>query len=164
MPSATARGKLICPLVVELARLDTKGTHDAGGYDPTFKTMTPGVARRELPSIKLHAQVEHGRWEAQNQTQAGNVPDSRLTLVFHFRELEALSLVDANTGDALIRIGDRLVAIYDRTGTVKDMSVKLPSGGLYATEVAPGGSGLGGRRNLLVVVFDERAQGLVANP
>ena len=160
----SARGKLICPLVVELARIDTKGTKDAGHYDPTFRTMKPGTTRSELASIKLHAQVEHGRWEAQNQTQAGNVPDSRLTLVFHFRELEALGLVDANTGDALIRIGDRLVAIYDRTGTVKDMTVKVPSGGLYVTEVSPAGSGLGGRRNLLVAVFDERATGLVANP
>lgn len=160
----TARGRLICPLVVELARLDTDATRAAGGYDTTFKTMKPGVARRELPVVRLRAQVEMGKWEGQNQTQAGNVPDSRLTLAFHFRDLEAAGLVDLATGDAKIRVGDRLVAIYDRTGTVKDATVKTANGGLYATEVQHAGLGLGGRRNLLVVVFDERPQGLTSNP
>jgi hypothetical protein len=160
----TARGKLICPLVVELARIDTAGTKTAGKYDPTFRTLKPGTSRTELAPIKLHAQVEQGTHEQQNQTQAGNVPDTRVTCVFHFRELEALGLVDAATGDALIRVGDRLVAIYDRTGAIKDGSYKPANGAAYATKVEPGGLGLGGRRNLLIVVFEDRPQGLTSNP
>lgn len=158
------RGRLIAPLVVELARIDTNATKIAGNYDPTFRTLKPGTTRVELPTIRLHAQVEMGRIEAQNTTQAGNVPDSRLTLVFHYRELELLELVDTNTGDALIRVDDRLVAIYDRTGAHKQTTIKVPSGGLYATEVTPGGLGLDGYRNLLIVAFDDRAVGLQNNP
>jgi hypothetical protein len=157
------RGKLIRPLIAELARIDTNATAVAGKYDPDFRTMKPGTTRNELPLIRLKAQVEMGRWQGQQQMQAGNEPDSRLTLVFHFKELEQNGLVDLNTGDALIRINDRLVAIYGRGGQ-KDITVPVPDGGLFATEVQPGGIGLGGRRNLLIVSFDERAQGLTANP
>lgn len=164
------RGKLICPMTVEIARLDTKATEDASGYDADFKTVKvtypAGIrtsARKELPTIRLNAQVEMGSWQKQNQLQGGNQPDSRLTLVFHFTELEALGLVDAATGDALIRVNDRLVAVYDKAGTRLEQYVKKSTGGLYATEVQPGGIGLGGRRNLLVVTWDERPQGQTAN-
>jgi hypothetical protein len=148
------------PLTVDVARLDT----ESEAFDPIFKTRTPGVARVELPPIRLHAQIEMGRWQAMNQTQAGNIPDSRLTLVFHFDELEAKGLVDPDTGNALLRVNDRLVALYDRTGAIIEQSVGLRSGGLFATEVQPAGLGLGGRRNLLVTVWDDRPQGLAVNP
>lgn len=161
----TARGRLINPLQVDIARLDTNAVAIANDYDADFRTYKPGGAgRKELPVVRLSAQIEMARWEAQQQLQGGNQPDSRLALVFHFRELEAKGLVDTSTGDALIRVNDRLVAIYARDGVTKEATVKLGSGGLYATEVQPAGLGLGGRRNLLLVVFDERPQGLSANP
>jgi hypothetical protein len=159
------RGRLLFPLTVELAQLDTDAVQTAGGYDPDFKTYKPtGSGRQEKPVVRLLAQIEMSRWEGQQQLQGGNQPDSRLALVFHFRELEQKNLIDPVTGEALIRVNDRLVAIYSRNGATKEQSVRVPSGGLYATEVQPAGLGLGGRRNLLLVVFDERPQGLTANP
>ncbi len=152
-------------MTVELARLDTAATAAAGRYDPDFKTLVPGTKRVEIsPNVRLLAQVEMGRWEGQQQLQAGNAPDSRLTLVFHFSELEEKGLVDAASGHAKINVGDRLVGIWDRTGALLEQLVRAEAGGLYATEVQPAGIGLGGRRNLLVVVFDERTPGLQTNP
>lgn len=162
------RGRLIHPLTCEIARLNTDATRTASGYDDDFRTVKAtfdanGVrtsARVEYTPIKLPCQIEMGRWEAQQQARAGNQPDSRLTLVLHFRDLEDASLVDPATGDALIRVNDRLVALYDRDGTLLEQAVSTAKGGLYATEVQPAGMGIGGRRNLLVVTFDERPQGL----
>jgi hypothetical protein len=161
------RGRLLFPLIAELARLDTNTIATNGAYDPQFKTYKPDATtpgRKELPSIFIRAQVEMGRWEGQQQMQSGNVPDSRLTLVFHFRDLERAGLTDPNTGDALIRVNDRLVTLKSRNGLILEQTVRVPSGGLYATEVQPAGLGLGGRRNLLVATFDKRPQGLTANP
>jgi hypothetical protein len=75
-------------------------------------------------------------------------------LVFHFRDLERMGLVDAATGEALLRINDRLVAIHRMDGVLVQ-SVRTPPG-LYATEVQPQSFGLGLSRNLLLVTFDER--------
>ena len=80
-----------------------------------------------------------------------------MVLVFHFRDLEQRGLLDRETGDALLRVGDRLVAIRDRrTGKIVQ-AVRTPPG-LYLTEPQPE-FGLGGRRNLLIATFSERALG-----
>jgi hypothetical protein len=63
-------------------------------------------------------------------------------LVFHFRDLERLGPVEPNTGDALLRIGDRLVAIRDRRTGDLVQAVRTPPG-LYLTEPQPE-FGLGG--------------------
>jgi hypothetical protein len=77
--------------------------------------------------------------------------------VFHFADLERLGLVDPTTGEALLRIGDRLTAIRDyRTGDLIQ-AVRTPPG-LYLTEPQPE-FGLGGCRNLLLATFSERALG-----
>lgn len=157
------RGRLIFPMVVEIARLDTDATRLAGRYDATFRTMKPGTERVEMAPVRLLAQVEMGAWQAQNQTQAGNIPDSRLTLVFHYEELESKGLVDTN-GAALIRVNDRLLGIYSRDGARLEEYLPKEKGGLYAVEVQPAGIGLGGRRNLLVVAFADRPLGLQASP
>lgn len=65
--------------------------------------------------------------------------------------------MDPATGDALLRVGDRLIAIRDlRTGELVQ-AVRTPPG-LYLTEPQPQ-FGLGGRRNLLLATFGERAVG-----
>lgn len=157
-----SRGRLLFPLQVEIARIDLTAATAAGDFDRTFRAPKPGTTRKEFAPIRLQAQVEMGGYERQTQTVAGNVPDSRLTLVFHYRELETKGLVIA--GDVLLRVGDRLVAIYNRAGTAVENTIKVAAGGLFATEVAPAGLGLGGRRNLLAVTFDERPKGLGTNP
>lgn len=163
------RGRLICPMLAEIARLDTQATEQAGGYDPDFRTVRtsyPGgvrtSARRELPPVQVPCQVEDGSWESQRQTAAGNAPDSRLVLVFHYEDLEQLGLVDPTTLDALLRVNDRLVRLLDRDTGALALRVRDEAGGLFITEAKPGGLGLGGRRNLLIATFEERPQGLTA--
>lgn len=159
------RGRLLFPMQADLARINTAATQAAGanGYDPDFRTFVPkGVGRQEQAIIRLPCQVEMGQWGKQNQLQAGNQPDSRLVLVFHFRTLEKLGLIDA-TGAATIRVDDRLVDLYDRKGLQLQMTPPIGAN-LFASEVAVGGVGLGGKRNLLIVTFEDRASGLTANP
>lgn len=165
------RGRLIKPLWAEIARLDTAATAQAGGYDPDFRTTKvsyPGGVRTssrvELPPVQVLAQVEMATWEQQQQQAAGNQPDSRLTLAIHYRELEKRGLIDPTTREALFRVNDRLVRLLTRWSKRVVQTVRVPAGGLYATQVAPGGLGLGGDRNLLIVTFDERAQGLTSAP
>lgn len=88
----------------------------------------------------------------------GMSPRSHVVLVFHFQDLEPMGLVDLGSGDALLRVDDRLVPIRDyHTGDVVQ-AVRTPPG-LYIIEVQPQSFGLGLRRNLLFAVFNERALG-----
>ncbi len=167
------RGRLINPFLAEIARLDTAATAAdpdgpgplTSGYDPDFKeTVVLPVARggldarREQPPICIPCQVEVGTFEALQQLAGGNSPDSKVTLVFHFRDLERMGLVDPATGDALLRVNDRLVAIRD-LGSNLVQAIRTPPG-LYATEVQPQSFGLGLCRNLLLVTFEERELGV----
>ena len=167
------RGKIINPFLVEIARLDTVATAAdpdgagplASGYDPDFKETVvlddAGArrdARREMPPVLVPCQVEVGAFETLRQLASGNSPDSRVTLVFHFRDLERMGLVAPASGDALLRVNDRLVAIRDLGGGLVQ-AVRTPPG-LYATEVQPQSFGLGRSRNLLLVTFDERELGV----
>ncbi len=165
------RGRLICPLIAEIARIDTTATAEAGGYDPVFRTPRlsyPGGVRTKatlyMDPVRVPAQVGTDAWEDQRQQPAGNAPGSRLMLVMHYRDLERLGLVDATTREALFRVDDRLLQLYERRSGRPTDHVRPEAGGLYAVQVSPAGQGLGGCRNLLVVTFQERAQGLTTAP
>jgi len=84
----------------------------------------------------------------------GNSPNSRVVLVFHFQDLERMGLVDAASGEARLRVNDRLVAIHSVRGQLVQ-AVRTPPG-LFATEVQPQSFGLGLSLNLLLVTFEER--------
>lgn len=164
------RGRLINPFLAELVQLDTVATGADpdgpgllhSGYDTDFKETvvlgSPGPgridARKEKPSLRVPCQVEISTFEALEQLAAGNTPNSRVVLVFHFRDLERMALVDLASGDALLRVNDRLAAIYTLGGKIVQ-AVRTPPG-LYATEVQPQSFGLGLSRNLLLVTFEER--------
>lgn len=159
------RGKLLFPLTCVLERLDTNATATASGYDPDFNTPlvsgATGVrvgAQRYLTAIELPAQVEDSSFERQRPTQAGDNPQSNYVLVYHFETLEGLGLVDAATGNALLRLNDRLVRVKDAAGAV--VITPQPGYELYCTEVKPGGGWLGQRRNLLIASYAARPQGL----
>ncbi|HTP30229.1 MAG TPA: hypothetical protein VMK12_31795 [Anaeromyxobacteraceae bacterium] len=167
------RGRLLNAFVAELAQLDVAATAAdpdgsgplASGYDPDFKETvllpTGGSvgtdARKEKPALLLPCQVEVGAFEALQELASGNSPASRVTLVFHFRDLEERGLVDPATGDALIRVNDRLVAIRDRHDSFVQ-AIRTPPG-LYVREAQPQ-FGLGTSRNLLAVTFEQREQGV----
>jgi hypothetical protein len=168
------RGRLVNPLIAEIAQLDPVATAAdpdgpgplTSGYDADFQepVLVPapsgrGVdARREKPPIRVTCQVEIQSFGELTELATGNSPQSRLVLVFDFQDLAQLGLVDPTTGDALLRIGDRLVAIRElRTGALIQ-AIRTPPG-LYLTEPQPQSFGLGGRRNLLLATFTERALG-----
>ncbi|MCP4678735.1 MAG: hypothetical protein GY854_25140 [Deltaproteobacteria bacterium] len=169
------RGRLIFSFLAELHRLDTltTATEDPdgtgpldGGYDPDFKESVlvdlddDGIGervRREHPPVRVPCQVEPETFDQLRMFASGNAPRSSIDLVFHFKNLERMALVDPATGDALIRPGDRLAAIYDKTEALVQ-AVRTPPG-LYVTEARPIGFGLNRarpRRNLLLVSFNDR--------
>jgi len=156
------RGRPIHPFLAEIAQLDTAATEANGGYDPDFKTLKTsypqGVrtsSRRELPPIKVRCQVEPTITEDQRQTEAGNSPATMITLCFHYRDLEKMQLVDAD-GNPKIHTDDRLVAIYEMNGKLVQ---KLPPH-VYARRPDLGSGWLRNKRNILLVTFENRAQGL----
>ncbi len=169
------RGRLIFSFLAELHRLDTLATATEdpdgagpldGGYDPDFKesvlvdTNDDGIGeriRREHPPVLVPCQIEPEVFDQLRMFASGNAPRSSIDLVFHFKDLERMALVDPATGDALIRLGDRLAAIYDKKETLVQ-EVRTPPG-LYVTEARPIGFGLNmarPRRNLLLVSFNDR--------
>jgi hypothetical protein len=166
---------LIFTFLAEVARLDTRATEEldpdgpgplTSGYDSDFKEAVlvdhdgDGIGERvrvEHPPVLIPCQIEPATFEALRMFPAGNAAASTLTLVFHFKDLEKLGLVDAENGDAHIRPGDRLAAIYDRAGAFIQ-SIRTPPG-LYVTEARPSGFGLGLTRprcNLLLVQLSDR--------
>ena len=113
--------------------------------------------RQEQPPVRVPCQVDTKAFEELRMFASGNAPRSRIDLVLHFKDLERLGLVDPATGDALVRPGDRLGAIYDKAGALVQ-AVRTPPG-LYVTEARPIGFGLNlarPRRNLLLVTFEDR--------
>lgn len=169
------RGRLIFAFLAQLFRLDTRATaaldpDGAGpltsGYDDDFKEGVlvdrdgDGIGERvrvEHPPLQIPCQVEPAEFEALGMFPSGNAPRSKLTLLFHFKDLERMGLVDAATGDALVRPGDRLGAILDRTGVLVQ-AIRTPPG-LFVTEARIGGFGFGllrPHRNLLLVSFSDR--------
>jgi hypothetical protein len=167
------RGRLLQAFAAELAQLDTAATAAdpdgpgplTSGYDADFQetVLVPSEgprgrdARREKPVTRVPCQIEVQSFGELAELTAGNSPRSHLVLVFHFADLERLGLVDPTTGDALLRVGDRLVAIRDLRTDALVQAVRTPPG-LYLTEPQPQ-FGLGGRRNLLLATFGERALG-----
>ena len=119
------RGRLIFPFLAELYRLDTQATATEdpdgpgplqGGYDPDFKESVlvdldgDGIGapiRKEHPPVHIPCQVEPQVFDELRMFASGNTPRSSIDLVFHFKNLERMGLVDGATGDALIRASDR---------------------------------------------------------
>lgn len=134
------------------------------GYDDDFKepvsvpvdpeSQTGESARVEKPLILVPCQVEDAVWEALQSFPTGISPDFRILLVFHFKDLERLGLVDIASGDALIRVNDRLVSIKDKNENLVQAVPDPP--GLFVTEAQPRAYGLGKKRNLFLATFRDR--------
>ncbi len=163
------RGRLLFPFVAEIAQLD----RTASRFDPDFKEPLPDG--RVEQTITLPCQVEVGEFETLEEAFSGDLPKTALTLVFHFRDLERQGLIvdapagasarrgakprsSAETGDAKLRVGDRLAALRDRAGNIVQ-AIQTPPG-LFAIEVRPLTFGFGLARNLLLAIFHDREQGV----
>jgi len=169
------RGRLIQRFLAELHPLDTEATADpeftgsTTGYDLDFKepVLTPQAGqqvgtstRAELPVVRIPCQVDPEAFGALQQMFSGNAPNTTVGLVMHFRDLERMGLIHSETGEAMVRIGDRLGAIYDTRGALVQ-TVRNPPG-LFVTEAKPTGWGISmaaPTRNLLEVTFEDREKG-----
>jgi len=170
------RGRLLQRFLAGIRRLDAGAIRavdpdGAGplvaGYDDDFREPNledpdedgvGEVARREVDEIQIPCQVESDAFEALRLYAAGHSPRMSVDLTTHMRDLERLGLV-GDDGEILIRAGDRLGAIYNRAGAVVQ-AVRNPPG-LFVSEAAPAGFGLGGlvpTRNLVVITFADRRQ------
>lgn len=171
------RGRLINPFLAEIARLDTSATATtatdgggfASGYDSTFrepravKVGGRGGAgaerrdsRRELAPIRIRTQVEPDLLDQLRQFSSGNSPRVAVALLFHCADLEGAGLIDSVDGSPLIRVNDRLVALWRVDGvSLVQRFDRVPA---YATRVESRGVGLGGYRNLVMALFEERAK------
>lgn len=164
------RGRLIHPFIAEVMQIDTKATAEGPptpGYDPQFREpvrvldVSPSgshSARREHSAKMLPCQIEVNDYNRSQASPSGDIPSGIVVLVFHFRDLENLGLVDATTGEATLHKGDRLAAIREYPTEALIQEFPNPPG-LFATKVEPQSFGLSGlKRNLLLVEFNTREQ------
>lgn len=165
------RGRLINPFLATIAQLDTAATALdpdidgplTGGYDRHFREPVTvrddsergrAVVRTEKPDVTFTVQIEPELIDQLQMMQSGQSPQQRLQLVAHFSSLEEAELIDEN-GEAVLRKGDRLVALSDLDGNLI-MRVLTPPG-LYLTDIRNMGWGIGRQRNLLYLGFEQRA-------
>lgn len=160
------RGGLIFPVVATIARVDTEQIETDSGYDDDFHDLKSedvsgdGVGqlmRREKDPIDLPVQVEPDREEMMRMAPIGNVAETAIGLVLHFIDLERLGLSHSD-GTLDLGIGDRLVRLKDRRGArvIKEFD-RVP---VYCTQVRHLSAWLGGTSNLLLLLFEERSQGI----
>lgn len=165
----TYRGRLIFPFIANIARLDTSTTEDEDGYDHEFRTVKhrypDGVRgervseRRELPIVSLPCQVEVQQFGEQTMARSGNMPKTNMTLVLHFKDLEAQGLINDDQSPKL-DVNARLVSLLNaRTRRV----AQTMGPNIYLVEAQVGGFGLGGQRNLILARFEDREQGRAAS-
>lgn len=158
------RGRLVFPFSVELASLDIEGTA-AAGYDLIFKEtkLTPtsdglGVSTRAEILQKVPGQfADQSQLLALQEATTGNLAQASFVVLFHFRDLERLGLVEQTTGNATIKVGDRLNAIFDIHTDVLVQTIRNPPGA-FVVKATPR-FGLDSRRNILEVTFRSRDPG-----
>lgn len=143
------RGRLIFAFWAELVRASGESA-----MDPDFKEPC-ALPRHELPPVRVPCQVEPKTADELHLGPTGDSPKTEISLVFHFRDLDRLGLVDPATGTALIRPNDRLVAIWDAEGRCVESFPHPP--GTFVVQAQPRGFGLGRRCNLLLVHCVARA-------
>lgn len=160
------RGRLIFPFGIQLYLLDPVAIAAGPGYDPVFQepALVPtsdgvgAIGRVESDPIIVPGQFYTQEDFMYLQMVAnGNLAQSDVRIVFHFKDLERLGLIEAVTGTAQIKVGDRLGAVYDKKGVTMIQEIPNPPG-LFVIQANPL-FGLDSGRNLLAVHFKSRDQG-----
>lgn len=174
------------PLVLEVVdaviyRLDTVGTRGFDppgaatyGYNDAFREPvvfdeTGGssiadrkTSRAELSAIRVPCQVETAQYDSLRQSFQGTLNQSDMALVFHRVTLKTLGLIDEDTGNVLISVGDRVAAL-ERHNFEGSVVLRLPGPeGLYITQVMPRSWGFGNDGyDLHVAILNPRDPGTV---
>lgn len=100
-----------------------------------------GLGERVRPGIAatIKCKADFAKHEEQNQYQAGNAPESFLTLTVAEEELEAQGLL--TNGVYGIRANDRLLRLQSQAGKVRVDFEQNGRDGVYVFEVRPGYTG-----------------------
>ena len=83
---------------------------------------------------------------------AGNSPTSRVELIVHRKDLEAMELMNTETGEAIVRPSDKLVSLRDEVHALRSTSFRAP---LFVVGVAPS-FGIGTTPDLFTLSIDNR--------
>jgi len=163
------RGRLLFPVKVEIAQLDTKATRDGGFYDDTARetklaSTADGLGadqKQEKSTVTLKCQLEaRDFFERLNMFFQGDAPETVLRLTFHMTDLERAGILDdeATYGvRAGLKVGDRILGFKDRYG---QQMFKVPDPpGLYVREVNP--TGFLETQNLVVVTVGDRRRAAI---
>lgn len=136
----------------------------ASGFDDDFGEIvvvsTPQgereIERLEQEPVFIPSQIENPVFDILRQLATGAQLDTKLTLVWAVKDLEAMGLLVPSTGEPAIRQNDRLVSIRDKDMRMVQV-IRTPPG-LYVSEVKPL-FGIAQRRDLFIVAFEDRQQG-----
>lgn len=160
-------------------RLDTAATRAVNppgpspeGYSDIFRepVVSDGAAgasvggrvstRREMDPVRVPCQVETSTFGDLREGFTGNLPQSRVQLVFHRADLESLGLLDPITKNVVLKIGDRIEKL-EKHGSPGTVVAALPGkDGLFIREILPASWGFGpDGHDLEVAVLEQRDQG-----
>jgi len=155
------RVRLIKPVLLEIAQLDTAATKASGGYDPDFGAVRVATKdgkriseRKEKAPIRLRGQFEDQTQNALRLFGAGNSPEAKVATTFEYRDLEEQKLIDPDSKLPLINVNDRLRAVYSIDG---ELVMAFRNRGLYAVEVRPASIGLDRKAGIVIVRWNDRA-------
>lgn len=171
------RGRLIFPVKLSIAQLDTVATEandpdgagaKTSGYDDDFlepEMIAPSDGASGAPRgtftttyktpILIPAQFEDESFEEVQEMISGSSPNYKFTAVMHFKNLEDSSLV-RDDGRPVINTEDKFMGIYHYM--TEELIELAPSDrDIVVTEVKPASYGLSSfKRNLLIVTFEDR--------
>jgi hypothetical protein len=172
------RGRLIYPFIGRFALMDAAATAQdpdgsgqlSSGFDDVFRetVMMPaqnnepyhGVDSRKERLVDIPFQEDSVRvYDGSRNAPfwSGASPDADGWILLHFRDLEALGLVDATSGEPLIHREDRLVSVHTHPTGELLQTIRSPPG-LYVRTVLPN-FGLRGTRNILFLRLQARDLG-----
>jgi len=159
---------LISPVDAVVHRLDVAATAaqdppggPATGYQPILKEPYPFLAgddrrttRTEMAAIRIPCQYHEMTTYQLNMEFAGSADMSRQVLVFHRMDLERLGLIDATTGNVLLKNSDRVSQLELRGNIVRRFAdPTTPDYGLFVYEVKDKSWGAGPQGYDLAVCY-----------
>lgn len=159
------RGRLIFPMFVTVAPLDTEATEAADGYDDDYNTTTlvdndgdgkGETARVEGTPFEFKAQIENDMEEMQRMTKTGDLPNSAVGLVVHLRDMNLAGLI-TTTRPLGVKKGDRLTVQKDRK---KNIVKTYDNPMMYCTHAKHLDAYLGRQANMAILIFGERPRGV----
>lgn len=159
------RGRLIFPMFVTVAQLDTAAIETADNYDEDYHTTKlvdtnadgkGEPTREDDDEIEFKAQIENDMEELQKMTKSGDVTDSAVGLVVHLRDMARLGFI--TTARPLgVKKADRLVQQTNRR-RVLVKAYTAPQ--LFCTHAKHLDGYIGREANMALFVFGERPAGV----